>query len=1102
MKISKLLENPTPSSTSDLNGGGYGGQAPRFGRDPEILEDEQIDETSAGATGTGSVGGGVATDLGMQRRSKGSIFQGVRTSKKFVNSPVTEDPLKDKSLDALSQAKNVIAQKRMADLEKWEQDFKDSMAKKLKQKPSFEPVPVSQPGEKHSALKSRMSNLDMAIQKHQQVEALAQKLDKVGRLSPAMQSAIDTRMHIKLGPKDNYQTLNRKLDSIIEMLNKNLNTYKIARKKPKPMREDGITAGINKYYDDRASGALDPRTGQKQPYLQQWALKVNGKVDGSNIFRSEQAAMLARSALLRKNPNVQIGLVTRGGLAEDEKVSGRMKMDDYYRLADAIQEKLKQAIQTGDKARIQELNKQRDELDAHVKKHGMMPEGIEEADMNRRDFIKGVGAVAATGATNQAQPNQRQDLGNSFSTAVVEIGGVPFNVVLDTVSKSIYMLNQKSDGTPLVNKPGSFIVIRNGKLEPRMDLAPNIMNALQKAGLLDTQQGVKEGVRDLGYDAQSLIMKLRRDVEERRLQPTRQAVLSAARELAGDMDFAPELLVRQVLGQGVAEHQLNELDFFAPVTTFIKMTNGSYIQADWRKSQGNPGLSDSASFVNFKPVNPTVAKQLGLDSHQRNNSISNPRDGTIVPGGPIQGSGPLANRGYEVVDYNKPETMKGLPPEIKSEFIKWVQKQGVAEGFNGEYDDEAGMADNNLETLRRAVDGIDNVIDSGDNLPEWCQEKIAVAKSMLVTVWDYMKSEEERNGGEKIDEGWVKNAIASATLAGAALGAGNAQAADLGGYNTQYLQGVVSGQVARPMISVDVARQELQARANGKTQTQAPANTNVAPQQGTNQTPNLSAYETRYLQGVVLGKVPRPTVSVDAARQELQLRASRTQSDVNTISSRWGSNQPNNANVITSRGVQREGMNDNPKVDLSPNYPNYSKLVGEFIGMKNNRARFLIIDAELKPGVRETEKIFKARTTNTPISIEISKVRNRTVVEAELSEENLLAKELANQFKMFNKANDRELSTKPEDREIIAKEAAHVPGMVDRIENQITAKIATEHPEIIQQYGKQIVQDAISSIAVYHRHMREVTPANIDDMVDEIIQQLDRHLHMREDENS
>jgi hypothetical protein len=68
---------------------------------------------------------------------------------------------------------------------------------------------------------------------------------------------------------------------------------------------------------------------------------------------------------------------------------------------------------------------------------------------------------------------------------------------------------------------------------------------------------------------------------------------------------------------------------------------------------------------------------------------------------------------------------------------------GEEDQFNGEYDDEAGMADNNLETLRRAVEGIDHVINAGDNLPEWCQEKIAVAKSMLVTVWDYMKSEEE-----------------------------------------------------------------------------------------------------------------------------------------------------------------------------------------------------------------------------------------------------------------------------------------------------------------------------------------------------------------------
>jgi hypothetical protein len=77
---------------------------------------------------------------------------------------------------------------------------------------------------------------------------------------------------------------------------------------------------------------------------------------------------------------------------------------------------------------------------------------------------------------------------------------------------------------------------------------------------------------------------------------------------------------------------------------------------------------------------------------------------------------------------------------------------GTNEDYNPEYDDEAGMADNNLETLHRAVDGIDDVINTGDNLPEWCQEKIAVAKSMLVSVWDYMRSEQDRGANPELAE--------------------------------------------------------------------------------------------------------------------------------------------------------------------------------------------------------------------------------------------------------------------------------------------------------------------------------------------------------------
>jgi len=84
--------------------------------------------------------------------------------------------------------------------------------------------------------------------------------------------------------------------------------------------------------------------------------------------------------------------------------------------------------------------------------------------------------------------------------------------------------------------------------------------------------------------------------------------------------------------------------------------------------------------------------------------------------------------------------------------MKKAGKKPKNENYNPEYDDEAGMADNNLETLRRAVDGIDELIQPGDNLPEWCQEKIAKAEQMLVGVWDYMKSEQDRGNDQPSQE--------------------------------------------------------------------------------------------------------------------------------------------------------------------------------------------------------------------------------------------------------------------------------------------------------------------------------------------------------------
>lgn len=74
----------------------------------------------------------------------------------------------------------------------------------------------------------------------------------------------------------------------------------------------------------------------------------------------------------------------------------------------------------------------------------------------------------------------------------------------------------------------------------------------------------------------------------------------------------------------------------------------------------------------------------------------------------------------------------------------------------------------------------------------------------------------------------------------------------------------------------------------------------------------------------------------------------------------------------------REGQN--PLVDLTPNFPNYTKLVGEFVGLQGNKIALRIVSAELKPGTKPTEKIAKAMAANRPITMSPNYVRNRTVV--------------------------------------------------------------------------------------------------------------------------
>ena len=61
---------------------------------------------------------------------------------------------------------------------------------------------------------------------------------------------------------------------------------------------------------------------------------------------------------------------------------------------------------------------------------------------------------------------------------------------------------------------------------------------------------------------------------------------------------------------------------------------------------------------------------------------------------------------------------------------------------SAEYNDEATMVESNLASIRKAADCIDQMINDKDNVAEWAQEKIAVTKSMLNSVCDYLMSKQ------------------------------------------------------------------------------------------------------------------------------------------------------------------------------------------------------------------------------------------------------------------------------------------------------------------------------------------------------------------------
>jgi len=184
--------------------------------------------------------------LGTKNRAKSAYYPPSKPNVKKLDKPLPEslgDELKSKSLEALQQVKQQLEQQRIADLEQWEKDFKQNTVSKFtarepnfRQRATSTPM-VAMPGEKHSELKARLSQLDKAIEKQGILDNLVQKLDKKGLLTPNIEAGVDTSMLARDGARDNYVELNRKLDKALEYVKNRLLTNKAAYAKPKGVDE-------------------------------------------------------------------------------------------------------------------------------------------------------------------------------------------------------------------------------------------------------------------------------------------------------------------------------------------------------------------------------------------------------------------------------------------------------------------------------------------------------------------------------------------------------------------------------------------------------------------------------------------------------------------------------------------------------------------------------------------------------------------------------------------------------------------------------------------------------------------------------------------------
>ena len=182
---------------------------------------------------------------------------------------------------------------------------------------------------------------------------------------------------------------------------------------------------------------------------------------------------------------------------------------------------------------------------------------------------------------------------------------------------------------------------------------------------------------------------------------------------------------------------------------------------EYEKKYGKPKNDDDSAFEKKKISTGTVYKRKLKDEPEDD------KDDDDTP----KKKGRKKGTGKKIGAKGPSTTSKLLTGKNKGglkESLDAIAYQGLKESLDiedqGEYDDEAGMARQDLHTVVDAAKELHDILASDENLPEWVQAKITKALDYIDTSRDYVKS-------SHADQGEAEEVTEFAPIIGAALGA-------------------------------------------------------------------------------------------------------------------------------------------------------------------------------------------------------------------------------------------------------------------------------------------------------------------------------------------